>query len=137
MKSTFVTAFELLNDAIFEVREKSQEMLRALILPAVGSVVVTLSHRFVEEPGAFVCAGDTTVKPNLIPSIQQLLNADSNLLHEYRKRAGGSFAYNMNLTLYILLCCESIRWMHKHGLTDTAASAVASFAMMLVFRKKP
>lgn len=52
MKSTFVTAFELLNDAIFEVREKSRELLRALILPAVGSVVVALSHRFVEEPGA-------------------------------------------------------------------------------------
>ena len=45
----------------------------------------------------------------------------------------GSFAFASDeVTLYVLMCCESIRLMNKHGLTDGSASAMASFANVLM-----
>ena len=45
----------------------------------------------------------------------------------------GSFAYqNEKIPLDVLVCCEAVKWMTKNGLTDGSASAVASFANVLM-----
>ena len=51
---------------------------------------------------------------------------------EFLQKAG-SFAYQAEkLQLYVLVCCEAVRWMSKNGLTDGSAVAIASFANVLM-----
>ncbi|KAL3925054.1 MAG: hypothetical protein SGILL_000659 [Bacillariaceae sp.] len=38
------------------------------------------------------------------------------------------FAFANQPDLYTLLCCESIKWMNKYGLTNTSGASTASFA---------
>jgi len=44
------------------------------------------------------------------------------------------FAFADDIDLYVLLCCESMRWICKHGLTDTSGASVASFANVITHR---
>ena len=50
------------------------------------------------------------------------------------QKASG-FAYVMDFdrpSLYVLICCESVRLISMHGLTETSASSLASFANILM-----
>jgi predicted ATPase len=44
------------------------------------------------------------------------------------------FAFVLKPHLYILLCCESIKWMTKYGLTDTSGASTASFANVVMHK---
>ncbi|KAL3912704.1 MAG: hypothetical protein SGILL_006779 [Bacillariaceae sp.] len=44
------------------------------------------------------------------------------------------FAYAVKPYMYMLLCCEAIKWMNKYGLTDSSAAATSSFANVITHK---
>ncbi|KAG7362867.1 GAF sensor-containing diguanylate cyclase/phosphodiesterase [Nitzschia inconspicua] len=44
------------------------------------------------------------------------------------------FAIAIQPELYILLCCEGIRWLNKYGITETSGASTASFANVVTHK---